>query len=331
MNEDADMKNDRAGQVEAGQGATDTGLQPASSPIPSEFLPRFALLYHFCRLQMPAVALAMSASQQHLLRAFQVFQAKPGVNSSWPAFFDNLYPLDWFLCSGCLENHERAWEALFAARAGRSDCLLLDALRARAARLYPRDEEKQESAVNEFWGHLLISEHEGSTPVLRRYDGQRPLVPWLIRVFQNWHISLLRRRAGLQPLPEEDLAMPLPDADTDPRWHEAFCQAARECLGNLKDSELLLLGLRLRYRLSQREAAEVLGKHEGNISRQTDHLREKCLDHIGQRLVEQGWTGGDLSDYIRTEMPAVLLDDPRLSVDNLARMLAALRKRLPAQ
>jgi hypothetical protein len=93
----------------------------------------------------------------------------------------------------------------------------------------------------------------------------------------------------------------------------------------------LLLGLRLRYRLSQREAAEVLGKHEGNLSRQTDHLREKCLEHIGNRLVEQGWTGGDLSEYIRTEMPGVLLDDPRLSVDNLARMLAALGKSLPPQ
>jgi hypothetical protein len=73
----------------------------------------------------------------------------------------------------------------------------------------------------------------------------------------------------------------------------------------------------------------VLGKHEGNLSRQTDQLREKCLDAIGQRLLEQGWTGDDLSDYVRTEMPGVLLDDPRLSADNLARLLAAQGKSLP--
>jgi RNA polymerase sigma factor (sigma-70 family) len=322
------MKNDRARHGKAEEGSTGNG--PAQHfPIPPELLPQFTLLYHFCRLQMPAVALAMPVCQQHLQRAFEIFHAKPGVDSSWPSYFNNLYPLDWFLASGCLENHERAWEALFAAKAGRSDCLLLDALRARATRLYPRDEEKQESAVNEFWGHLLISEHEGSTPVLRRYDGQRPLVPWLIRVFQNWHISLLRRKAGLQALPEEDLAMPLPEADGDPRWHEAFREAARDCLGSLKDSELLVLGLRLRYRLSQREAAEVLGKHEGNLSRLTDHLRDKCLQYIGDRLVGQGWTGGDLSEFVRTEMPTVLLDDPRLSVDNLARLLAALGRSLP--
>jgi RNA polymerase sigma factor (sigma-70 family) len=207
----------------------------------------------------------------------------------------------------------------------------MDALRARAARLYARDEEKQDSAVNEFWGHLIIAEHEGSVPVLRRYDGQRPLVPWLIRVFQNWHISLLRRRAGVQALPEDDLALPLPESPTDPRWHDAFCQAARECLNGLKDSELLILGLRLRYRLSQREVAAVLGKHEGNLSRQTDHLRDKCLEYISSRLLEQGWTGEDLSDYVRTEMPAVLLDDPRLSVDQLARLLASQGKSLPPE
>jgi RNA polymerase sigma factor (sigma-70 family) len=319
------MANDRAGRSAAGA-ATPV---PAPAPFPPTLQPRFTLLYHFCRLQMPALALDPGTGHRHLQRTYDLFRTKPGVNDSWQYYLDNLYPLDWFLASACLEGLERAWEALFAARAGRSDCLLMDALRARAARLYPRDEEKQDSAVNEFWGHLIISEHDGSVPVLRRYDGQRPLVPWLIRVFQNWHISQLRRRAGIQALPEDDLALPLPEAPTDPRWHDAFCQAAREALSDLKDSELLILGLRLRYRLSQREVAAVLGKHEGNLSRQTDQLREKCLDAIGKRLLEQGWTGDDLSDYVRTEMPAVLLDDPRLSVDHLARLLAAQGKSLP--
>ena len=148
-------------------------------------------------------------------------------------------------------------------------------------------------------------------------------------MFQNWHLSLLRGKPGEITLPEDpEIPEPLP-ALADERWHDAFCQAARECLGELKDGELLILGLRLRYRLSQREVAAVLGKHEGNLSRQTDQLREKCLDYIGQRLLEQGWTGDDLSDYVRTEMPAVLLDDPRLSVDHLARLLAAQGKTLP--
>jgi DNA-directed RNA polymerase specialized sigma24 family protein len=165
--------------------------------------------------------------------------------------------------------------------------------------------------------------------VLARYDGLRPLVPWLIRVFQNWHVSQLRRRSGIQALPEDDVALPLPTGG-DARWHEAFCQAARDWVGELKDTELLILGLRLRYRLSQREVATLLGMHEGTVSRRTDNLREQCLEHIGQRLLEQGWTGDDLSDYVRTEMQGVLLDDPRLSVDHLAHLLARQGKSLPA-
>src|SRR5262245_52655411 len=180
------------------------------------------LLYHFCRLQLPAVQLGLAAFERHLQRAFDLFQAKGnGQPVSWPAFLENLHAVDWFLGSACLERDPRAWESLFAARANRADCLLLDALRARAVRLFPRDEEKQDSAVTQFWGYLLAGQTDGSTPILARYDGQRPLVPWLIRVFQNWQISCLRRDKDEQALPEDELGdadLPLPH-QTDGRWH----------------------------------------------------------------------------------------------------------------
>jgi RNA polymerase sigma factor (sigma-70 family) len=281
---------------------------------------RTDLLYHFCRLQMPAVSLPEDACSRHLERTFQLHRTKAGESSSWDSYLDNLYPLDWFVASACLEGNARAWEHLFAARAGRTDCLLMDALRARAARLYPRDEERQDSAVTEFWSHLFVPETPGSTAVLARYDGQRPLVPWLIRVFQNWHISQLRRRGGAQALPEDDVALPLP-AEAESRWHELFCQAARDWLNQLENTELLILGLRLRYRLSQREVATMLNIHEGTVSRRTDALRDQCLEFVSKRLVREGWTGEDLSEFIRTEMAGLLLDDSRLSADHLAKML----------
>ena len=115
----------------------------------------------------------------------------------------------------------------------------------------------------------------------------------------------------MHPLPEDDVALPLPDRGNG-RWHEAFCLAARECLRGLSDGELLILGLRLRYRRSQREVAQLLGVHEGTISRQTDKLRDRCLEQISHRLVAQGWTGDDLTEYILTEMGPLLLDEPRL-------------------
>lgn len=293
------------------------------------------LLYHFCRLRLPAVALPVVVFEHHLLRAFELFQAKRakvGAAVTWEAFVDNLHTLDWFVACACLEGQQRAWEFLFASRANRTDCLLVDALRMRAVRLFPRNEEQQDNAVTEFWGFLLAGEREGSLPILARYDGQRPLVPWLIRVFQNKHLSDLRQHKGIQALPDEDLDerdMPFP-ANTDDRWHEEFRAAARDWLAELSDNEVLILGLRLRYRLSQREVASLLGIHEGNVSRQTTKLRDHCLEQIGQRLCEQGWTGDDLSDFILKEMDSLLLDEPRLSADRLAALLAKKGKKLPA-
>jgi RNA polymerase sigma factor (sigma-70 family) len=278
-------------------------------------------------VQLPAVALSYTECERHLERTFLLYREKAGPSASWDAYLDGLYAQDWFLAVACLESDSRAWEQLFGARANRADFLLVDALRARAVRLFPRDEERQESAVSEFWSHLLVSETSGSLPVLARYDGLRPLVPWLIRVFQNWNVSQLRHQAGMHSLPDEDVATPVPAASEE-QWHEAFCMAAREALEGFTDAELLILGLRLRYRMSQREVARLLGVHEGTISRQTAHLRDRCLEFIERRLASEGWTGEAIFDLVRQEMGALLLDEPRLSADRLAALLAAQKKAL---
>jgi RNA polymerase sigma factor (sigma-70 family) len=291
-------------------------------------------LYHFCRVQLPFLTLSASVFEQHLQRCYDLFCAKQSAkasNNDWPAYLAHLYAVDWYLCCACLEGQPRAWETLFAARAGRGDFLLVDALRARAMRLFPRDEEKQDNAVTDFWGYLLAGERPGSTPILARYDGQRPLIPWLIRVFQNKHISDLRHEKGVQALPDDEVdARDLLGApEGEAHWHEEFRAAARTWLEDLGDNDLLLLGLRLRYRISQRQVAQLLGIHEGNVSRQTTKLRDHCLDEIGNRLVELGWTGDDLAGLVRTEMDSLLMDEPRLSADRLAALLAKKGKSLP--
>jgi RNA polymerase sigma factor (sigma-70 family) len=292
--------------------------------------PRTRLLYHFCRLQLPALGLTPAQFDHHLQRCYQIYRAKRTA-ATFDAFVSDLYAVDWFLCCACLEGQTKAWECLFAARASRADCLLVDALRARAVRLYPRHEERQEEAVTDFWGYLIAGEKAG-LPILARYDGQRPLVPWLIRVFQNKHISELRKGKNVQSLPDEEFDeqdLPFP-SESNGRWHEEFRVAAREWLGELNDGDLLLLGLRTRCRMKQREVAQLLGVHEGNVSRQTAKLRDAALEHIGQRLRELGWIGDDLMDFILKEMDSLLLDEPRLAVDRLAAMLARRGKKLPA-
>ncbi len=286
-----------------------------------------ALLYHFCRLRLPGLALPMPAFSRHLDRAYAAYQkriATAGGEASWPTFLENLHALDWFLACACVEGLPGAFETLFTARANRTEALLVDALRMRAVRLFPRDEARQEEAVADFWGYLLAGEREGSVPILARYDGQRPLVPWLIRVFQNRHLSDMRKQKGEVGLPEEEIGgsdVYLPE-DSDARWHEQFREAARDWFAGLGEQEVLLLGLRLRYKLSQRDVAKLLGIHEGNVTRKIDALSRKCHEQIGQALRELGWTGDDLQGFILKEMDSVLLDEPRLAADRLAALLS---------
>jgi hypothetical protein len=307
---------------------TNPPIIPAPTPTDRA---RTTLLYHFTRLQLSAVRFSEAKFNAHLERSYRLFLPKNPAPVAWSAFLEGLYAVDWAVCVGCLEGQNPAWEVLFGARTGRSDCLLVDALRARAVRLYPRNEERQETAVTEFWSNLIAPESEGSLPVLARYDGQRPLAPWLIRVFQNWHLSKLRQSSGVSALPDEDVAVPMdpvPAANGAGRWHEVFVQAAREWLSAIDDEERLLLGLRWRYRMSQREAAKLFGLNEGTLTRRTDKLRDKALEHLGSRLVAEGWAGDDLDGFVLTELGAILTDDPRLSADHLGRLLAAKGKSL---
>jgi hypothetical protein len=292
--------------------------QNAESPLECHGL----LLYHFCRMQLPRVRMSSERLIWHLKRARRPDDNKDS-GFNWDEFFTNLYALDWYIAVACLDGDRAAWDSLFRARAPRSEALLVDSLRLRALRLYPRDEERQEGAVAEFWGQLLTVDSPSGSGILARYDGQRPLVPWLIRVFQNWHISQLRHRSPGCATIDEGLSA---SASGERRWHEAFCLAARRWLGQLDEQGLLILGLRLRYRLSQRNVSKLLGVHEGTISRQTARLRTDFLDYQRRELTSGGWLEDELDDLIRTEMAGVLLDDPRLSADSLASLLAARRR-----
>ena len=309
---------------------TSPPASPATDPTDDA---RLTVLYHYCRLQLPSVGLTEAGFRDQFERTYALSAAKadPSAPFSRAAYLDGLYVLDWLVCVGCLTGAEAAWDLLFRARTGRSDTLLVDALRGRACRLYPRDEEKQESTVTEFWSCLLVPETDAGTPILARFDGQRPLAPWLIRVFQNWQLSKLRRHSGVTSLPDDDIAMPLPSGPaTEDHWREAFAAAGRAWLAEIPDGERLILGLRWRYRMSQREVAHLLGVHEGTISRQTDKLRDKALDAIGSRLIDAGWDGDNLRDYVQSEMGSLLLDEPSLSGDRLARLLGDRGKELPA-
>ena len=124
----------------------------------------------------------------------------------------------------------------------------------------------------------------------------------------------------MQALPEDDLPFPLPSAG-DGRWHESFCQAAREYLTKLKENELLILGLRS-YNLSQREVAALLQVHEGTVSRRTDQLREQCLDSLPNGCWSRAGPATTCRITCVRKCSVSCSTNPRLSVDYLAHLLA---------
>ena len=141
----------------------------------------------------------------------------------------------------------------------------------------------------------------------------------------------MRRHSHEQPLLDDDHhALPVPETETDTRWRELFAVGVHDWLAERDDGELLLLGLRLRLHLSQRELAQLLQVHEGTISRRADQLSQRCLEYLGQRLATAGWAGDNVFDFVRTEMAGLLLDHPSLSVDHLAAILAQMGKAVPA-
>lgn len=290
---------------------------------------RFGLLFAFASLQQPRIGLPATVYRRHLERMHRrASQLEP----DWVRFLGKVHGLDAFVAAACLENLEAGWESLFRAPAGRADRLFIETLRQHAARCFPHDVGRQEECLQDFWGHLLVPPSDDSLPILERYDGLRPLIPWLIRVFHNRLISQLRgpyaRHEGLG----EDDWLPGPDEDggSHSRWEETFLEAARAWLAQLNDQEMLLLGLLWRFRLSQREVAALFGIHEGTLSRQVSKLREQALGHLTRSMQAAGWTGDDLQGFVLREMWQVLLDEPRLSLPALAQLCARRGLAVPA-
>ncbi len=283
------------------------------------------MLRAFCGVHLPGINLHHEKLSFHLQRCTDLFNAKCRVKGlPEKSSLEGLHFLDFYLTASCIEGISTAWETLFASKTGRHDQLLVDALRSRAARLFPGDTTRQEDTVAEFWGFLLTGEKETSGSVLEKYDGRRPLIPWLIRVFHNSNLTKLRQNKHDKPLGEDEadeMYWHAPEI-SDEHWHQEFRLAAQEWLETLSDQEKLLLGLRIRYRLTQREAASFLGIHESNVSRLTDKIRQNFIHIIEPRLLNAGWSGEDMLAFVNTEMETLILDEPRLSSENLAVLLA---------
>ena len=289
-------------------------------------MPQVRALYHFARLRLPRIRLAWDTFVSRLENAYQRSVRTANHHKTIPPtrrdYAERIYGLDSYLCFGCMNQDKVAWELLFSTYT-QADTLLYEALRKHACRFFPRDRLLQEEKVHTFWGNLIICEKEGQTPILERYDGARPLVPWLITVFDHWVHSDKRKDQDWFDLDENTGGASIPpseDAGND-IWHELFADAARAWLSTVHGRGLLVIGLMWVFQFRQREVGKLLKVHEGTITRIRQELDDQASEFIQAAMERQGWTGDDLTPYLHHEMGPILDADPRLSIPAMHALL----------
>ncbi len=98
----------------------------------------------FCGVHLPGINLQHEKLAFHLQRCKELFNAKcraKGLHEK--SLLEGLHFLDFYLNSSCIEGLSTALETLFASKTGRHYQLLVDALRSRAARIFPGDATRQ--------------------------------------------------------------------------------------------------------------------------------------------------------------------------------------------
>ncbi|VTS06396.1 sigma-70 family RNA polymerase sigma factor [Tuwongella immobilis] len=293
-------------------------------------MPQVRAIYQFARLRLPRIQLPwdvfLARFRNAYARTLRTQERAHTVPPTPEEYVLRVYALDSYLCFGCLNNDRVAWQMLFQTHT-QADAILHETLRKHLCHFFPRDPDRQDDKLNTFWGNLILAEREGQTPILERYDGLRPLVPWLITVFDNWIRSEQRPTVRMVQRDEDapEIAETRDEDSGNSQWHELFGEAAREWLSTLEGRNLLVIGLLWVHQLNQRSVAQLLGVHEGTVTRIRQALKTEADEAIIPVLERNGWTGDDLTPFWGSEMASVLNRDPRLSAQAIRKLLHELR------
>jgi len=252
---------------------------------------KLAILYHLGRMTWPDLPLSHAEFERQVTRSLEVGGGREGNPVSASSWMDRLRLRDWWLAAACLQREdpvcrEKAWTRLVAGTVPVTGRLLTDSLMEKARQIYGADEEARDRAVSGFWGLLLAGQAEKSRGPLERYDGTSPLIPWILTVFHNQLVDGTRKRpkehGEIPPETTRPERIDLPEAVV-----RRFVDRAEQWLASLSDSEVLTLALVWCHGLTQRQVAEVLGKHESNTSRDLRRMRDSF------RLMTRDLTDGD--------------------------------------
>lgn len=282
---------------------------------------KLGILYHLGRMTWPDLPLSPAEFDRQVARSLEVGGIRQGEPVSAGSWMDRLRLRDWWLAAACLQREdpacrEKAWTRLVAGTVPVTGRLLTDSLMEKARQIHGRDEEARERAVSGFWGLLLAGNAETGRGPLYRYDGTSPLIPWILTVFHNHLVDETRKRPRQHGEIPPETAIPerleLPEAVA-----RRFVDRAEGWLASLSEGEVFTLALVWCHGLTQRQVAEVLGKHESNVSRDLRRMRDS-FRAMTRELTDGDETEGDLDQdevwqaCLTREMGQVLAANSRL-------------------
>jgi RNA polymerase sigma-70 factor len=214
-------------------------------------------------------------------RAFAGERPDPG---RLQRFFDSLHLEDLALACACAEGIDIAWEHfMFTYRQ-----LLYRAADGLGAS--GRAREAADSLYAELYG---LAEREGQRQSHFRYfHGRSSLATWLRAVLAQRYVDLLRGRARLAPLPEDDDAgAPAANPASRPaaflRYVELLRRVIAAAVGALPARDRLRLGCYYAESLTLAEIGRLLGEHEATVSRNLARTRRTIRQQVEAELRER--------------------------------------------
>ena len=152
---------------------------------------RIRLVYHFCRVQMPAVVLPFPTFEHHLQGAFGLFQVKQARTEATgqPGRAFSTISTLWTGTFAVPAWKGKAGPGSICSPPGSAGTIACSSMPCAAEPcVCSRDPEQQEQAVEDFWGYLLAGEKPGSRPSWPVTTASVRSCRGCIRVFQEAHL-----------------------------------------------------------------------------------------------------------------------------------------------
>ena len=197
-------------------------------------------------------------------------------------YLSSLHLADLALACACANGHEEAWRHFITE--------LRPVLYRSADALDPTGGAREiaDSLYAELYG--IDARGGARRSLLTYFHGRSSLATWLRALLAQRHVDAIRSRRRVDPLPEDDEALPAPAAARDPdcvRLVPIAREALARAVASLEPSDRLRLGCYYAQQLTLAEIGRMFGEHEATASRHLTRIRRRIRLHVEASLRDE--------------------------------------------